>query len=330
MLKLKYLDYNEELAIAGVHNWTDRREGITELFKYFRISSNAMYPFCDGEKVYYLRMAPIEEKIESNLQGEIEFINYLLANGYDALVPVKSLNGNYIEKISMDCGKYYASVFEQVSGMPIEDIEVHDAMLCEYGRALGKLHALSVNYTPVIRKWSYEEVFDWIHNELGNHKNQAVALRECESVRQKLDALEKTPQNYGLVHYDFEVDNVFYDEETKVCNVIDFEDGMYHWYGLDIEQVFDSLLDIVEVNKLEEAKMQFLEGYKQEFDIADIQIDNLPLFRRFIDLYSYTRILYSSKEVMDDEADWMLNLREKLENKKQSIMAKWDSVLNII
>lgn len=37
--------------------------------------------------------------------------------------------------------------------------------------------------------------------------------------------------------------NVFYDEETGSCNMIDFDDSMYHWYAMDIEQALDSLVN---------------------------------------------------------------------------------------
>lgn len=267
-------------------------------------------------------MSPAEEKLETNIYGEIEFIQYLTEYNYKALIPVKSLNNKYIEIIETPYGPYYASVFEQVLGTPIEDSELNSTMLYEYGKSLGKLHALSTKYVPVSRKWSYEDVLEWIRTELAKHKDEDTVLCEYELIKERLNALDKTPSNYGLIHYDFEIDNVFYDAETKSCSVIDFEDGMYHWYGLDIEQAFDSLSDLVQGRDLEEARNLFLEGYKTEFDIENACLDELPLFRSFIDLYSYTRIQHSLQEVFDNEQDWLLNIRYKLENKKKVIMAK--------
>jgi hypothetical protein len=44
MLKLKYLFNNVNLAEMMLENWEYDKESI-EMFKYYRISSNAIYPF---------------------------------------------------------------------------------------------------------------------------------------------------------------------------------------------------------------------------------------------------------------------------------------------
>ncbi|MFQ8599529.1 MAG: hypothetical protein ACLSAP_02310 [Oscillospiraceae bacterium] len=45
--------------------------------------------------------------------------------------------------------------------------------------------------------------------------------------------------------------------------VIDFDDSMYHWYALDIEQAFDSFEDKLSGKALEIAKNEFIRGYKK-------------------------------------------------------------------
>lgn len=48
-------------------------------------------------------------------------------------------------------------------------------------------------------------------------------------------------EDYGLIHYDFKYDNVFYHAEQDICWVIDFDDGMYHWFAMDIQRALQSL-----------------------------------------------------------------------------------------
>ena len=45
MLKLKYLFENFELAKLALTNWEHDEDTLDEYLKYFRISSNAVYPF---------------------------------------------------------------------------------------------------------------------------------------------------------------------------------------------------------------------------------------------------------------------------------------------
>ncbi len=116
-----------------------------------------------------------------------------------------------------------------------------------------------------------------------------------------------------MVHYDFEQDNVFYDEAAGVCNVIDFDDAMYHWYVMDIEQSLDSIREDMESVKYERSSETFINGYKSEYVISDEMLFLRPVFRRFANLYSYARIIRSSSEKWDNEPNWLVDLRLKLD-----------------
>ncbi|WP_460578377.1 phosphotransferase enzyme family protein [Gracilibacillus alcaliphilus] len=123
--------------------------------------------------------------------------------------------------------------------------------------------------------------------------------------------MPKTKDNFGLIHYDFEYDNVLYDKETQSCNVIDFDDAMYHWYVMDIEQALDNLQDCLLPNVYHQKKQLFLDGYRTEFAIPDDMMSLMPACRRFARLYGYVRILRSVKEQWEHEPQWLVELRKK-------------------
>ena len=77
MLQLKYMFENYELAKHALTNWNHDEESLDAYLKYFRISSNAIYPFKGCGKRCFLRLAPVEEKQEENLRGELAFLQYL-------------------------------------------------------------------------------------------------------------------------------------------------------------------------------------------------------------------------------------------------------------
>ena len=66
--------------------------------------------------------------------------------------------------------------------------------------------------------------------------------------------------NYGLIHYDFEPDNVFYDENSQRCSVIDFDDAMYHWFMMDIVQALEAIRDEMEIDDCSHQEAVFLKG----------------------------------------------------------------------
>jgi len=311
-LKLKYLFSNESLAEMILSNWEYDKESI-ELFKYYRISSNAIYPFeCKGNN-QLLRFAPTTEKCKENMLAELDFITYLRTKGYGVLESVESRNGEELVEAHTPWGMYYASVFKRVSGVQMNNTDFSDAIVFSHGQALGKLHQLSSEYIPTDHKrWSYSDVLQWIQDILIDFPEETQALQEVKLLQDFFSSIPITKGNFGLIHYDFEYDNVFYDEVTDSCNVIDFDDAMYHWYAMDVEQALDSLQDYIPSEYFEHKKQCFMDGYLMEYHISEEFSSIMPACRRFANLYGYTRILRSSVEQWNHEPEWLISLRGKL------------------
>ncbi|WP_373231080.1 phosphotransferase enzyme family protein [Cohnella sp.] len=312
MLKLKYLFDDVNLAEMVLKNW-NYDEGSIDMFKYYRISSNAIYPFkCEG-KTHLLRFAPKTEKLKSNILAELDFISYLRDNHYGVLESVESKHGEELVEVQTPWGDYFASVFKRVSGVQINNTDFSDTIIFSHGKALGRLHLLSSQYTPdKTQRWSYSDVLDWIQDVLMSFPEETAALMETKLLRSYFASIPVNKSNFGLVHYDFEYDNVFYDDESKSCNVIDFDDAMYHWYAMDIEQALDSLQDYFSSEIFNHKRQCFMDGYLTEYDIPNDFEVILPACRRFANLYGYVRILRSIADKWDNEPDWLINLREKL------------------
>lgn len=231
MLLLKYLEYDETLANLALGKWMNTSLEEHRTFYNFRASSNAVYPFYLKEKEYYgklnlsekcyLRISPVKEKRKENIYGELDFIQYLNQCGYPSLRPIESNNKHMIETIDYMGETYYASVFREVAGKAIEDIQITEQVIYQYGKALGRLHMFSSKYkVGLYSKWTYQDALDWMQKVLLSLGDQDLALREC-----------------------------------------------------------------------------------------------LPLFRRFVDLYSYVRLSRVMNEKYEDEPEWMRNLRKKLQEK---------------
>lgn len=326
-MKLKYLFDNRNLAEMLLGNWDYDKSSI-EMFKHYRISANAIYPFQNNGKAKLLRFVPVSEKGESNILAELEFINYLYSNNYPALRTVLARNNEEVIAAMTPWGKYYATVFDRVSGVQIGDTDFSDSIMYEFGKTLGSLHRLSSKFSPINKRWSYEDVLLWIKNILSEYQNQETAFKEVNLLQIYFSKLPKSIENYGLVHYDFEFDNVFYDEDTHTCNVIDFDDAMYHWYVMDIEQSLDSIEDEIESSRYEHVKEIFLNGYKSEYTVTDEMLLMQPIFRRFANLYNYARILRSTAEIWDNEPEWLVDLRVKLNNSMKNKSANFGNVLS--
>ena len=189
--------------------------------------------------------------------------------------------------------------------------------------ALGELHTRSRAYTaPQVKRWTHLDMFAWIEEELQALPTQEPALRELRLLREACYRLPCSPDLYGLIHYDFETDNVFFDAQTQACSVIDFDDAVYHWYLMDVVQALDSLQDEMSPGDLPAKQAVFLEGYRSKFPLDEAFFPAMPLFRRFAGLYKYARIARSVQERWDNEPEWMVSLRQKLARGQSRQMEK--------
>ena len=322
MLKLRYLFENYDLAREALTHWAHDEASLDEALGWYRISSNAIYPYFNNGEICFLRLSPVPEKLERNLRGELEFLDYLAANDYPAPRAIPASDGGTLMTLRTQWGDYYASAFTCGPGTQLEDVELTEPILHAYGLALGMLHALSSRYVPTVRKWNEQDALHWVEAALREYHAPEAVVNRLAFVRDALAKLPRTAANYGLVHYDFEPDNVLYREDTQTCGAIDFEDGMYHWYALDIEQAFGELADMLDEARLPAAKEAFLSGYREAFPLSNDDQRTLPLMREFVDLFGYARILRSVSDTFDDEPDWMVELRAKQNTRIQAYEAR--------
>jgi Ser/Thr protein kinase RdoA (MazF antagonist) len=312
VLKLRHLFRNDELAGMLLACW-EHDEPAPQLFDRFRISANAIYPFRRAGCTCFLRCAPASEKSVEAVTAEIDFVGFLLGNGYRAPRPIAARDGREVVCAETPWGSWIATAFEAVPGRQLEDLPLDDPLLRGWGAHLGKLHALSSCYDPHgVRRWSHRDVLGWVRRTLTEQGGHDAALAEADLLQRRLDAMPRYPTTYGLVHYDFELDNVFHDPATGAWSAIDFDDAMYHWYAVDVEQALDSLAEGVGPECIARGRTAFLEGYRGAFTLPEPMLAELPTFRRFADLYGYARVVWSIGETWDNEPAWMRRLRERL------------------
>jgi Ser/Thr protein kinase RdoA (MazF antagonist) len=312
MMKLKYLFDNRELAHMILKNWDHDSEKLDILDNY-RISANAVYPFLKDDKVFILRFSPVEERTADTIQAELEFLEFLRTENYPVPDTLPSKKGKELELINTPWGDYLAVVFKRVPGNALNRIEITDDIIYGYGKALGRLHSHSQRYHPGrFKRLSWREQLDWVDMILSEFIDEKDARNELEILRTYLSGLPVDDENYGLIHYDFETDNVFYNEDDGSFYAIDFDDAHYHWFAVDIDQALDGLFRDLSSRNPEEIQGFFINGYRSEFPVQDSMLELMPVFRRYANLNGYARIVRSADEKWYHEPDWMIGLREVL------------------
>lgn len=316
MLSLHYLYEDYDQARAFIARWPHDADTLDELLPYFRISSNAIYPFRHEGEVYLLRAAPVLEKQASHVRGELDFIAYLRAQGAPVLRYVPSKAGNTLEVISYGGEEWICTVSKRVPGVQAEALidegDDPDALYVLMGQTLGTLHALSAGYTPPSPVRTCDSVLRWVRDVLGRMPEESAALQEADLIEEMLCKLPRTQETYGMIHYDFEPDNVFFDPQAQGCHVIDFDDCMLHYYAMDVAASLLALSEsIPDVRRLEQARLLFLEGYRNIRPLDDAQLTQ-PIWNRYHGLYKYARAANALEPETQGEPEWMVELRAKL------------------
>ena len=93
-----------------------------------------------------------------------------------------------------------------------------------------------------------------------------------------LDTLPTTPETYGMIHGDFELDNLIWRNDSAA--VLDFDDSAFMWYAADVafavRDLFTKDMD------LDDQRFQaFVAGYRESRPLSDESLSQTPPFLRF-------------------------------------------------
>ena len=307
-----FKDY--EFAKIALTHYDHDAEGLDEALAASRKTSN-MYRFFRDRELCFLRIVPKEEKDFRNLCGEMEFLAYLKDQGYPALEIILTKDNKTILELE---GRYITA-FQRVPGIPLYETEMNREIVRKYGEALGKLHQITRDMPRIIGKWDTDSVLGYIEKSFRENHAPKTMDNRFISLKKDIAKMEKRPNNYGLIHYDFELDNVFYDEKTNQCHVIDFDDSFYFFYHFDVMRALEELDD-------GEMKKEFLKSYQEVRKLTrEEETENEgmePVLQEFWDLYTYARLLHALSDQGEDHPDWKENLVQKCNKKLRMIESK--------
>ena len=250
-----------------------------------RISANAVFRFKKSGEDYFLRFNPPSERTFEYIKAEVDFLNYLSDRNISVARPVKSLSGNFIEKVDTSIDTYYAVVFLALQGKQYNIEKIDKSMFHTWGMALGALHYTSIGYNTKYRP-SWKSHLEMISKIIP--KEERFTQKELGYITDWVTRLPVNETNYGLIHYDFELDNIFWNGSN--ISILDFDDCAYYWYIADISIALKDLFK----NKVDfdnDNFVSFIEGYQTKIPIDKGVLKDLPSFRRMADLVTYAKLL---------------------------------------
>jgi Ser/Thr protein kinase RdoA (MazF antagonist) len=290
------------VAEAALERWRHDAGSL----RFFRSSANFVHVFRVDGALHFLRLAEESERRREAIEDELALLRALAERGLPVAVPRDSDRGRAVETLVTPLGVFHACAFAALSGEQWdEEDDLSADRLAEWGEGLGRLHAEAMQlpraFAPA--RDTHEDRLGFIRSHLGGDER---ARRELEAISTALGRLPIDDRNYGLIHGDFELDNLFW--KGTISGIADFDDAFYCWYLADVAFALGSVLPSP-CERLD----SFLAGYARHCEIDAGVRALLPIFWRLAALQRYARVLRALDLSPDQEyPDWMEALRDKL------------------
>ena len=283
--------------------------------KFLRASANFQFVFQRAGERYFLRFNHSTERTIDHICAEIDYINHLSSKGLRIAKPVSSLAGRFVESVPTSQGVFHAVVFEGLAGRQLEMEELTPEIFTHWGTALGELHKATQGYQAVGRP-TWQDHLTMVSEYLPAAEQAAQAT--LSELQEQLARLSISEGSYGLIHFDFELDNIVWNGDE--AGIIDFDDSAYYWFAADIAFALRDLFEDSpkKVDLRNRSFQYFLAGYRLVRDITLEELELIPMFLRLHNLISYAKLHRTiGAGGSQDEPVWLKELRTKLSQKMQ-------------
>ncbi len=198
-----------------------------------------IYRFTRAGRPFVLRLTHSLRRTPELIHGEVDFINYLAAGGASVAGATVSARGELVEEIDDGAGGHFlATAFHFAPGVRPGEVGWSAARRENYGRLIGRMHALTKRYAPPDPTWRRHA---WPADTVDSARAQLaeadpLALDRFLALVERVEGLPRGRDDYGLIHFDAHEGNFFIDGDT--ITLFDFDDCGYNWLANDLAMVF--------------------------------------------------------------------------------------------
>lgn len=264
-----------------------------------------IYSFEKDGAPYVLRLGHSLRRTPGLIQGEVDWINHLARGGAGVAKAVNSDADNLVELIPDGQGEHFlGTAFAWAKGGPVWKMEGWtERFMLNYGRLIGKIHALTKQYTLPNEAWKRPSWDDPIMtdttNALPRLDPKAMALAEANLAT--LRSLPTPPDAFGIIHQDAHTGNLFVDENCHIT-LFDFDDCVYGHFIYDIAMViFYAITNHPEpVEFCGRFWPLFWQGYCEENELDPVWLREILPFMKLREIDLYGIILRDIPDLSDD------------------------------
>ncbi len=293
-----------------------------------------IYKFYRGDGQFILRIGHSSRRSPDLIRGEVDWINYLAANGASVAQAILSENGRLVEPVDDgQGGEFLCTAFQHAPGQEVRRDQINDRLFHNYGRLIGRMHALAKTYHVSNPAW---QRYAWDSPENNTAERQmpakeVVALEKYRAVLAHLRTLRRDTEGYGMIHQDAHPGNFFVDDEYRIT-LFDFDDCVYGHFIYDIAMVlfYTAINETDPVDYTLRFMPVFLSGYCVENRLDPAWLVELPYFMKLREIDLFAAIHFSYADGDNPDHPWcrryMQGRRARIENDTPFIIFDWSSL----
>jgi Ser/Thr protein kinase RdoA (MazF antagonist) len=293
-----------------------------------------IYEYRKDGKRYVLRVSHSLHRASDAIQGELEWLNYLVDGGVPAARAVRSERGSLVEPIPVADGSHFTAVsFEWAQGDHATREQWQSGLPVRLGQIVGRMHALTKDFEPSEPRFKRHAWYDDYPEGFAERylsPDDGVVVEKLDQVLVHLYELPQDRDSYGLIHVDVHGGNFFVDGEGQIT-LFDFDDCQYAWFAYDIAMALFYAIshDCVSEEDVAQAKgffEQFMQGYRRENEIDPQWLAQVPYFLKLreIDLYI---LIHRSLDIDNLDpwcASYMKDRKRKIAHDVPYVVLDWE------
>jgi len=214
-------------------------------------------------------------------------------------------------------------------GVPIEEY------FRNWGRALGQMHALSKKYAPksaTIKRPEWFELDSFTQIDERVPESLPAVREKFERLLERLAALPRDRDSYGLIHRDFNDGNFTVDYDNGDMTIFDFDDACYFWFMYELACAWEGGIGRAMFRPLDKRQAfmdrymeQVLEGYNRENSLSAEWLERLPLFLQVIQMEEFLHYV-QYLDGPDEEIQAGLNYKRRCIEEDIPYLGFFDSI----
>ncbi len=240
-------------------------------------------------KPYILKVSHHHWRCRSDIQFELEFLDFLHKHSLPVANPLKTQTGQLFVTIRAVEGDRYAALFPYAPGeVPQGDLNTDQSAIM--GQTLGLLHQTSLkfkNATPrqvLNLEYLLDDSLAIISPYLRNRNQDLAYVADTISkIKQELICLEQTSPLWSVCWGDPHSGNVHFTAENQIT-LFDFDQCGYGWRIFDLAKFLQVSLRAGISRQVRDA---FFRGYQQIQQLTDAETSSLQALTQMAHIWAW-------------------------------------------